>query len=62
MTTQYQEFEDTPLWRTLEAALDELIAQKAITVNTAPLYVVGHLCEQLKAQQLLSAKASAYDP
>ena len=62
MERQYTEYEDTPLWRTLNAAITELVAQKEIEVHTAPRYVIGYLCQQLALQNLLAPHASTYEP
>lgn len=62
MTHRYEEYLDTPLWRSLAAALAELEANHEIAVSTAPEYVVGYLCERLVAGRLTSPQAVAYDP
>jgi len=62
MSRQYEEYKDTPLWRSLAAALAELEASREIAVATAPEYVIGRLCESLVAAQLAAPKALTYDP
>jgi hypothetical protein len=58
----YEEFRDTPLWRTMEAAVAELSATHEITVATAPEYVIGYLCQQIVARKLAAPAALTYDP
>jgi hypothetical protein len=62
MVRQYDEYKDTPLWRSLAEAVAELEANKEIVVATASDYVVGHLCQRLIAAQLVAPKAFTYDP
>ena len=46
-------YRNTPLWLALEAAVLELSNSREITVNTAPDYVVEHLCRELLAKKLV---------
>jgi hypothetical protein len=62
MARPFDEYKDTPLWRSLAEALAELEASREIAVATAPEYVIGHLCQQLIAAELAAPKALTYDP
>lgn len=58
MTRPFAEQRGSPLWRALEEVLAELVATQEITINTAPEYVIGFLCRELMAKQLVSTRAS----
>jgi len=58
----FAEYQHTPLWRTVAAALAELEATREITVATAPEYVVGYLCQQLVVRGNATPEALADDP
>jgi hypothetical protein len=58
VTRPFDEHRDSPLWRALEAIVAELIATREITINTAPEYVIGYLCRELTAKQLVSSRAT----
>ncbi|AHG93709.1 hypothetical protein J421_6174 (plasmid) [Gemmatirosa kalamazoonensis] len=62
MAGPYDEYKDTPLWRSLAAAVVELEASREIAVATASDYVVGYLCQTLVAAQLAAPRALTYDP
>ena len=47
-------YRHTPLWAALASAIAELTASKEISVNTAPEYVVEHLCRELVAKRLVA--------
>jgi hypothetical protein len=49
-------YRDTPLWAALEAAIGELTSSREITMNTAPDYVIEHLCRELVAKKLVVAE------
>jgi len=53
------EYRDSVLWRALRAVVEELTASGEIVVNTAPDYVVAHLCRELASKQLLTPAALA---
>ena len=46
----YEQFEHTPLWRALAAALRDLESSRELSVATSPHYVVGYLCQELAAK------------
>ena len=48
------QYRHTPLWAALQSAIAELTASKEISVNTAPEYVVEHLCRELVAKRLVA--------
>ena len=62
MAHPYAEYNDTPIWRTLAAAVRELEANGDVVVQTAPDYVIGYLCQQLVVRKLLERAALSYDP
>jgi len=62
MARPYEEYKDTPLWRTLAEAVAELEASREIVIATAPDYVVGQLCQRLVSSALTAPKAFTYDP
>ena len=51
----FEEHRDTPLWAAVEATITELAASREVSVNTAPDYVIGHLCQELVAKKLIVA-------
>jgi len=51
----FEEHRDTPLWAAVEATIAELAATLEVSVNTAPDYVIGRLCQELVAKQLIVA-------
>jgi hypothetical protein len=53
----FAEYRDTPLWRALTTMLADLEASREVAVATAPEYVVGYLCRELAAKNVLSATA-----
>jgi hypothetical protein len=58
----FPEYRDTPLWRTLAAAIEELETTREIKVDTAADYVVGYLCQQLHASRALAPEALRDEP
>lgn len=52
---RFAEHRDTPLWAALEDSINELIATREISVNTATDYVVEYLCRELVAKRLAVA-------
>lgn len=53
----FEEYRDTPLWRALASALAELESSREIRVETAPEYVIGHLCRELAAKWVVASAA-----
>jgi hypothetical protein len=51
------EHRDSVLWLALKATLDELTKTGEIKINTAPDYVIAHLCRELVAKQLVTGAA-----
>lgn len=49
----FDEYRDTRLWAAVEASIDELVATREISVNTAREYVVGYLCRELIAKKVV---------
>ena len=58
VTRPFPEHRDSALWRALEEVVTELVATGEITINTAPDYVIGYLCRELSAKQMVSSRAS----
>ena len=56
MTRPFSEHRDSGLWRALEQIVTELAATQEITINTAPEYVIGYLCRELTAKQMVSSR------
>jgi hypothetical protein len=53
----FDEYRDTALWSAIEATIAELVATHELSVNTAPAYVVGYLCQELAAKRLIVSAA-----
>ena len=49
----FDEYRDTPLWAALQSTLADLVASREVAVNTAPEYVIGHVCRELAAKRLI---------
>ena len=62
MPHPYAEYRDTPLWRTVAAAVAALEGEGEVVVATAREYVIGYLCQQLVVRRLLAPAALSYDP
>ncbi len=54
---QFSEFKDTALWSAVADTIAELIATGEIAVNTAPEYVIGYVCRELAAKQVVTVGA-----
>ncbi len=55
----FAEYRNSRLWSALEAAITELVATHEVTVNTAPDYVIGYLCQELVAKKIVVDAGSA---
>lgn len=53
----FDEYRETPLWSAIEAMIDELVATRELSVNTATAYVVGYMCRELAAKRLIVSGA-----
>jgi hypothetical protein len=62
MKRPFDEYRDTPLWRALTSALNDLQASNEIKVETAPDYVIGYLCQELAAKWVVASSALTRDP
>lgn len=58
MPRSYNEYRDTPLWRALSKAVDDLQATREIRVETAPDYVIGYLYQELAAKAVVTSDAT----
>ena len=56
----FAEYRDTPLWSAVEATISELVASREVSVNTAPDYVIGYLCQELVARKLIVPTDSSH--
>jgi hypothetical protein len=54
MSHPYTDFEDTGLWKAVDAALAELEQNRDVRLNTGREYVVGYLCKQLASRKLVT--------
>jgi hypothetical protein len=59
MPHSYNEYRDTPLWRALARAVEDLQATREIRVETAPDYVIGYLYQELVAKSVVASEALA---
>lgn len=57
LSSPFDEYRDTPLWRAVEETIAELVATREVRVDTAPEYVIGYLCRELAAKRLVAAAA-----
>ena len=53
----FEQYRDTPLWSAVASALAELEATHEVTVQTAPDYVIGYLCQELAAKWIVASAA-----
>ena len=58
----FAQYQHTMLWRALERALADLQRSHELTLETAPEYVIGYLCQELAARQVLTDGALAIEP
>jgi hypothetical protein len=61
-TRPFSEFQHTLLWRAVERAVADLQRTRELTVQTAPDYVIGYLCQELAARNVVAADALAIEP
>jgi hypothetical protein len=54
MCLPYPEFEDTALWKVVNAALAELEKNGDVKLSTAKENVVGYLCQQIAQKKLVT--------
>ena len=54
----FDQYRDTPLWKAVEAPITELVATRELSMNTAPSYVIGYLCQELVAKKLVAPAAT----
>lgn len=57
MRTQYDEYQDTPLWRALSSVLTELQATREVSVATGQDYVIGYICRELANKRVVDPAA-----
>ena len=55
----YDEYRHTPLWQAVASALSELEANREVAISTGREYVIGYLCRELAAKQVVAADALA---
>ena len=56
VTRPFEEFRESALWTAVEEMLKDLSATREIAINTAPEYVIGYVCQQLRAKNLVSSR------
>ncbi|MBW9234639.1 hypothetical protein JQK62_20765, partial [Leptospira santarosai] len=47
MSHPYKLFEDTPLWKAINMALEDLVENKHLDETTPREYIIGHLCQRI---------------
>jgi hypothetical protein len=57
----FAEYRNSRLWSAVEASITELVATNEITVNTAPDYVIGYLCQELVAKKIVGENVLVVD-
>jgi hypothetical protein len=57
MTSPYEQFQGSHLWRGLVVALRELQANGEVELKTSDEHVVGYLCQELVARGLVTLTA-----
>ena len=58
MRHPYEQYENTPVWRALDAEIAALEANADVALTTARSHVVGALCQRLDRARLLSPDAT----
>ena len=53
----FEQYRNTPLWAAVGSALAELEATREVTVQTAPDYVIGYICQELAAKWVVASAA-----
>jgi hypothetical protein len=43
----YQKYVDSPLWNTIDQAIEDLVDNKDLKETTDRVYIVGYLCEKI---------------
>jgi DNA-binding HxlR family transcriptional regulator len=57
MTPPRSYYRGTPLWRAVAAIVTELQATGEVKLETAPDYVIEHICRELVAKRLVGEAA-----
>ena len=57
MSHPYSEFEHTPLWKAIDAAVAELEQNRDVELKTTREHVIGYLCQQLSAQGTVTGRS-----
>ena len=57
MKHPYLQFDKTPLWLAIDFAISELERNRGVELTTSRNYVIGYLCQQLSAKQLVTPKS-----
>ncbi len=50
MSHPYGDYEQTPLWRVIDASIAELEQNQDMELKTTREHVIGYLCQQLTAK------------
>jgi hypothetical protein len=59
MMHPYTEFEQTRLWQAIDSVIIELERNQDVELSTAREYVIGYLCQQLAARQVVTPASLA---
>jgi hypothetical protein len=57
MTRSTSDYRGSVLWSALKAILADLTTSGEIAINTAPDYVIEHLCRELVAKKAITESA-----
>ena len=57
MNHPYSEFEQTPLWKAIDAAIADLEQNQDVELKTTREHFIGSLCQQLAAQRTVAEGA-----
>ena len=59
MEHPYSQYERTPLWEAIDAAISTLEQNRDVELATAREYVIGYLCQQLVARLVVKPASPA---
>ncbi|ETK02625.1 hypothetical protein N425_03275 [Tannerella sp. oral taxon BU063 isolate Cell 2] len=54
MNHPYREFEETPLWKSIDAAIKTLEQNRDVELRTDRDHFIGYLCQYLAAQKVVA--------
>jgi hypothetical protein len=59
MKQPYKEFEKTPLWKVIDAAILDLQKNRDIDLATTREHIIGYICQQLVRKQVADKRSFA---